>query len=432
MRLLPLLLLPLTPLAGDELAMIDGGKLSGRILGLDSDGQLRAELDIAPGEVVLDADRIRHVLFQQAVPVSSPHDARLVLVNGDELPCELVAIDADTLRVSSPGTGELRVPRPSVRTLQLGIAPRQLIYQGPGGLGNWDIQQNWAITEETLVSEGRGSISQTFDELGDSFSLSFRLQWRARPNFQCFLCSPTSKTGGSQDRYLLQFNPAGLELKRQSAEGFHTLAHIPRPPESFDRPITDLELRVDRERRLLCLLVDGEIESLCPDPLPPPPDGNTLIFQSVSNENAGHQISRIRLRAWDADADRHRSEQRGDPAEDALIEDEGDRYGGRLLGTSANGRRILFEVPHYARPLEIPTTRVSTIFLREPTTDSEMPPSPPLVLALAGSGTLSARSCQFGPDEVRLEHPLLGDITVRRDAVKELTRHAFRDSVPEP
>jgi len=421
------LLLAVAPLTADEVQLEDGGRLTGRVRDFGVNGRLTLESPLSTGPLQLRAEEVVEVGFSGAASQRGEHDARVTLLNGDVLPCNLSAIDEEGLQVTTRFAGGFTVPREVVRTVQLGIRPARMVFRGPENLEGWKVEENWDFKEGSLVSGGRGSVSRTIDEMPDSFSLSFKLAWASRPNFQIFFCSDVPDAGGGKhDRYYLQFNSGGMELKRQSSEGnpYQSVADIPRPPDSFAERQAEFELRLDRRQRLLLVYVDGELEGRYPDPHDKVPTGKTLILSSNSSTENAHRVSDIVVREWDAAGERHKSEDRGDTGQDALIDNLGDRYRGRLIGSRGSGEDLvlLFKSQHFPEPLEIPARRVSTLFFRA--TEFELPDEAPLVLVLAEDGRLGTTACTFRGEEVALSHPLLGDLNLDRPAVRVLKRRA--------
>jgi len=413
-----------TSLPADEVRLEDGSSITGEVLGLDAGAALKIAVPIAPEPLSIRADQVSKVTLSHEADSTSERDATLTLTNGDRLPCDVLGISEKHVKVLTDIGGELEIDRSWVSSLQLGIRPRSILYQGPTGLEDWKVDEGWHFEDNALSSEGRGSVSRTFESLPNSFSLSFLLTWAQRPNFQVYFCSEHDEAGGGKhDRYYLQFNAAGFELKRQSSgeSTYHTLGTIQRTPDGFNEPRVSIEMRVDRDNQVIHLYLDDKLEGTFSDPLATAPEGTGIIFLSNLKGGEGHRVSKIELREWDSIGDRHQSEDRGEGEGDALIDHEGQRFSGQLIDVrSTDGdSAVFFKSPHFPKPLEIPMSQVSTIFLSRPT-DSGTPS--PLMLGVAGGGFLSASDCRFVEDQVELDHPMLGSMKIDRRSVRNMVK----------
>jgi hypothetical protein len=408
----------------DELDLAEGARLNGVIKAISPEGIITADLEIAGEPVDLHADKVKRVRFAQSHR-KFDHDTMLTLVNGDRLPCDLKAISETDITVTTGYAGSLTVPRKVVSTVQLGMRPRKTIYAGPKNLKHWTVDDNWHFQEDSLISDGRGSISREFEDIPESYSLSFRLKWSDKPMFKVYFASDgNTVSGGKHDRYYLQVGTAGIEIKRQSSgrTNYHSMITVDRSNESFENQQAHFEVRFDHRQRRMMLYIDGLLEGQAADPLTSIPKGKTVILQSDDANAEAHRVSEIVIREWDAAGERHRSEDRGEFGDDALINNKGERWGGRLLRSikSSNSIILLFKSPLSPDALNIPVEEVSTLFFKE--SENDQSTLTPLVLGLSGSGSIGALACTFDSDEVHLTNPLLGQLTLSRDAVKLLQR----------
>jgi hypothetical protein len=104
------------------------------------------------------------------------------------------------------------------------------------------------------------------------------------------------------------------------------------------------------------------------------------------------------------------------------------------MSSGADGPKILYKSPHFEQPVELPASEVSTLFFAKAAAALPEPKSP-WQLGLHGRGSLRVASCSFGGDTLSAEHPLLGKLEIRRDAINSLERKAGDpddESEPEP
>lgn len=418
-----LMLGTLTPLAADQVRTSDGGVISGRITGLDATA-LSLESEHAPQPIRIKPEQIRSVSFAEDAVQRGDHDARIVLINGDRLPCDIQEIDSGHVVATTGFSDALRIPRESIASVQLGIRPREIVYQGPTREEDWKIADAWRFENETLISVGKGSASRTIEDLPRSFSLQFRIHWNQAPNLEFYFCSSENRAGGGKlDRYYLQFNSAGFGIQRQSSGDttYQSLGNASLTPDDFSDSEALVEIRVDRRIRRIELMIDGEIVGRFHDPLPEAPEGDGFILSSNSQASDVHEIRDIVVRAWSANRDRHDSEDRGDAPGDSLIDHSGQRFTGKLLGTTKekSATLYLFESPHQPDPIRIPANQVSTLFFAKPDPKAARPP---MIIGLHEHGLLSVAACTFTGERMNLSHPLLGDLSLDRTALTSMAR----------
>ena len=429
-----LLLSLLLPAAADEVLLADGSKLSGTVTALADGGQLMLASPLAFEPFQLKSDRLKRVDFTSAGEFRDQDDALIVLANGDQFPGELTAIDAGSVTVRTVFAGDIKIPRPSVRTIQLGVRPPKVVYSGPEDDTGWEIKNGWHYDSKRFVADNSGTIFRKFDIPG-SFLLRFRVSWRNTPNVQVYFADDNFETTGKADRYYLQFGGAGMELKRQQSNDGHpflSMASIPGDPGDYPENNLEVELRVDRKLGLVHLLIDGEEEGKFADPVKTRPIGQGIMFRSNIGGDDSQFIDNIEVREWDPSSDRHRTEDRGDEKQDVVITRSSDRGTGSILGMAAGdqagGGSIRYQGPHHPAPVELSVSDVSTLFFAKPADAAEVA-AQPVELGLRGRGSLGVTGCVFTAESVTAKHPLLGDLTIRRDAISHLTR---AEPKPEP
>lgn len=410
-----------SPLPADQVTMLDGGSMRGEVAALDAEIlELRTPLALAPLKLRLDA--VREVRFPESGETLGRHGARLALANGDRLACELESIGPDSVRIRTDYCEPLEVERRHIASLQLGIRPRRVLYKGPDDASGWDLGNAWELEPAGFVSNGRGAAAFDPGKLPTAFSLQFELLWKGTPNLEVYFCSSNPSPGrAKEDRYRLQIRGNRLKLDRQSSgpNTFQTLGDIPWSISDYPTQRATLELRVDRPSRKLQIHVNDQLVAKELSDPTPAPEGDILIFNSLSGDPGTLRVGSVTLRAWNSKRDRHSSEDRGDPTEDALIDDDGNRFSGELIGTrtTSKGTVVLIDCSYFPDPLEVPVECVSTLFFKNLEKDV---PRPKLLLGLPDAGLISATGCVFSDDTARIDHPLLGRFTARRDALRAL------------
>jgi hypothetical protein len=420
----------------DEVILTEGSRLSGVVASMSPEGGVALESSLAFEPFHLRAERIKQVQF--AMPKTAPadeQDAMLTLANGDRFACDLVAVDEDSVKVRTGFAGELDIPRAQVGTVQLGMRPRKVIYRGPYKADDWTIRNGWRFDGNLFVSDSNGTVSRRFETPG-SFAVKFRLAWRNTPNIQIFFADDLMETTGRTDRYHLSFDGSGFQLRRQiSGDSYPNKdMHAMRlDPADFPDSQVEIELKVDRKLALVHLVVNGKDQGKYADPMKQTPAGQGVMFLSKVAGDEVMTIQDIEVREWDPSADRHRTETRGDETKDVVITRSSDRSTGQILSLKEgkDGPVVLYKNPHYPEPVELQTSDISTLFFAR-VADQKPAARTPLRLDLRLRASLSVASCAIAGDHFTVEHPLLGSLQVRRDAVARLERKAADQETAEP
>ncbi|HEX7261504.1 MAG TPA: hypothetical protein VF258_06780, partial [Luteolibacter sp.] len=326
--------------------------------------------------------------------------------------------------------GRLSIPRTVLKSMQLGVQKRNVIYSGPRGKDEWSNYKEgspgWKFSENALTAEGPAYSTKSFNA-PDRFILKFALKWQANPAFQIFFAAPATYGVKPVDRYYLQFGSAGLEIKRESSQGkrYHSVMILQRTPDQFPGNQLDVEIRVDRKASRLQLFLNGEPEGAGVDPVGKAPLENGISLINESPAGTTLEIRGIEVSELDNVRVRHRSEDRGDPKTDSLISRDEDRWGGHLTGirSGPEGAIFSFKSDFQETPLELAEADVSTIFFAasEPVaaTDGQ---AHPFALRLRGGGMLRVSACAFSEAGISATHPLLGTLKISRAGVTALER----------
>ena len=416
-------------LHADILTLADDTRLTGSVRSINESGVVELGSVLSPEPVLLKSGGVTKVEFDATQSQTTPLRTRVELTNGDELPVTVESLDDKNLTVITADAGPLVIPRTALKSMQLSAHPREIIYSGPRNLAEWsrsgEQAKNWTFANQSLVANGPASVSKNF-ETPQQFVIKLTLKWQTMPSFQIYFADLLEQDEEPQDRYYLQFNSAGLEIKRESSQGkrFQTVISLNRTPDQFTSNEIKLEIRVDRKASRLHLLINGEAEGAGVDPVAAPPAGNGVRLVNSAPAGTTQEIRAIEVAEFDHAGTRHRSEDRGQAKTDSMISRDDDRWSGQLSGVKKTSGGILFAfVSDFQKePLELAESDVSMIFFAQ-----EENPTPPnrdqlLALRLRGGGLLKVTSCIFSEASVTAQHPLLGSLKIDRAGISSLQR----------
>ena len=420
------------PLIADDITLSGGSQLTGSVRSINEAGVVELASDLAPEPVLLKKGTVEKVTFSSQGAVPQPPSACVELANGDLLPVTLEALNDGQLTVVSAEVGRLEIPRESLKSLQLGILKRTVIYAGPNNLAEWTPKdgeaKNWIFERNSLISNGQATASKNLP-LPRQFILRFTLRWQARqmPNFQIFFADPLKAKGELCDRYYLQFGGAGLEIKRESASGnrYITIVQLDkRKPDTYPEHQLQVELRVNRRDARLHLFLNGELEGKFGDPIRVVPDGSGITLVSNTPNGNPQEISNIEVLEYDDSRDDTLVEKHDDLKTDSLITRKNDRWSGHLMEIrkTDDGQVFIFKSDFKKDMLEIPAADVATVFMAAQGAAQPAQAGHSLMLRLRGGGALQVSSCQFSDDTVCAVHPLLGKLNLLRQGIMAMER----------
>lgn len=413
---------------GAEVSFTGDNKITGDLIAMDADGTISISTPYSDQSLQLKADKILKIDFGRSSQKFDTPRQNLTLINGDSFPVDIRGLDNKVLQVSSPFLGELDIPRELIDSLDVGVYAKKSIYNGPKQISEWtstsDEITNWESRDGSLVSNGFGMIYRDM-KLPDNYAVRFKVSWDAAPNFRINFSDPMDYSGNSANRYYLQYGRAGLEIKRESTGRvrYNPIASVKRLPEEFTSKELWIEIRVNRKTGRLELYLNDQLEGRYKDPHPNIPTGTGIAFSAQTSDENKLRISELEITEWEDQADRHRSEDRGDGKEDALIGRLGERFGGSLLSITSdkNGKVYRFKSNFQTDPLDIPDSEVSSVYFAK-APDAKPAKFDGLSLFFQGRGSIQVSKCVFNENTLSINHPLLGDLQLNRPAVSRLER----------
>jgi len=406
---------------GDEI-QLEGGKLTGQITGIDESGAIFLQTPLAIAPVGIQPAAIRKIILSSPADTRPRQEGVAELSNGDKLPGDINSYLNGFFEIATSYAGTIRIPRAAVSAVHFGIRQETTLLSGSGQASDWLIRDGWVIEDNDLVAKTPGTIHRPLN-LPNSFRYRGHVSWTGQqnqPNLQIFFAE--SSADQKPDCYILTFNYAGLELKRQNSLGkaWNSIQIFDLRPENFHNFGFDYEIRLNRAgaQPVLEILIDGESKGKFQDVSTSLPTGGGIGFRA--NEGAEVRIGKIEITSWDAKGDLFRAENRGDATKDSVIYDKGQRTAGELLEIrpARPAAKVIFKSP-LAGSLELPADVVSSVFLVK--ADDQVPPQP-FVISLRGGGRLHAALQASHGDHITLLHPLVGTLSLPRAAISMIER----------
>lgn len=423
-------------LGAAEVSFLGDNKITGEPTSMDADGIIILTTPHSDQPIRLQANKVSKIDFGRPDQMIETPQQNLTLANGDSFPVGIRGLDDKTLQITTPYFGDLDIPRELVASLDIGMFAKKSIYRGPKQISEWknsvDEISKWQIENGSLVASGPGLVYRDV-KLPENYSVRFKASWEHKPNFRFYFGDPMNDSEKAVNRYYIQYGNAGMEIKRESTgkTRYSTVAVIPRKPQEFTSKELWIEIRVTRKNGRLDLYLNDKLEGRYADPFPDLPNGTGISFGAQATDENKLSISDIDVSDWEDHGDRHRSEDRGDGKEDAVMGRNGERFGGSLLSITngPNGAVYRFKSNFQAEPIDLPESEISSIHFKN-ATDVNIQNFEVLSLFLQGRGSMRVSKCSFNEKSIDVTHPLLGDLKIKRNAISRLEKSTDNKSNP--
>jgi len=424
-----------TPYAKADEVKLDNNRvcLSGEILSIQQEGIIELASPLSKKPLKLKSGTLNEAVFSTQKSTDNPPPIMLRLSNGDTLPVhQLIDMKDGQLQTKSDITGMVSIVRHALDSAQFGITANQGTYANTLKLDEWldeeNEHRNWEYKARALVANGSARASHQFD-LPRNFVISFKLAWNDKnpPSFRMLFAHDPKLSETGNDFYRLNFSNSGVHLERESSRSKrqHTLAQLRRLPSQYTQNEVTFEIRVHRESRRIELLINGEPESSCIDPIDEIPQGSTITIECNSASGSIQRISEFSIIEFTNTHARHLSEGRGESHADTLITADDDRLTGRLLAItpSPEGNLLRFQSDFMDHPLEIPQSEVATILFAKPAPEATKEAQPsPFQIKLHDQGLLHIHQLELTNGRISALHPLLGRLNINKPSVQAILR----------
>jgi hypothetical protein len=290
--------------AQDTLSFLNRDQLHGILLSIDSNIGLHWQSPEAHDPIVFKTGQISQIkLDSHKPPVSISAAQRIGLTNGDEFPGNIISLDGSVLVLDTWYAGRLSIPRAMLRRITPLSDANSSLYEGPTGIDGWTVgrvgaPRSWTFHDGALVGTNYGSIGRDV-KLPDMSAIEFDLVLRGNSPFNVGIYSDRADNFGNC--YMLQVTNGFVEMQRYSRNsgsndlGSTQLQNVMRHDKSH------IELRTDKEKKSIWLLLDGKIVKEWTDPAEFNGGGGNLIFSCQPGTYV--RISNIKVSKWDGKFD---------------------------------------------------------------------------------------------------------------------------------
>jgi hypothetical protein len=304
--------------AQDSLSFLNKDQLHGILIGIDGSG-LRWQSPEAHDPIVFKTDQIAQVkLDSHKVDPTAKSAQRVGLTNGDEFPGNIVSLDDKTLVFDTWYAGRLSIPREMLRRITPLSDANSAIYEGPTSIEGWTVGhmgggRSWTFRDGALVGTNYGTIGRDV-RLPDMSELEFDAVLRGNSQFSIGIYSDRSDSFGNC--YMLQLSNGYTELQRYSRNGGSNDLGSTQLQNIMRREKTHIELRTNKEKKSIWLMVDGKVVKEWTDPAEFNGGGGNILFSCQPGTYV--RISNIKVAKWNGKFDD--SSAKGEKTTDDTVE----------------------------------------------------------------------------------------------------------------
>jgi hypothetical protein len=294
---------PAAPLQ-DTLAFLNKDLLHGTLISIDQDTGLHWQSPEARDPIVFKMGQISQIKLDSHKPPNPVASAqRIGLTNGDALPGNIVSMDDKTLVLDTWYAGRLSIPRAMLRQITPLSDSDSAIYEGPTGLEGWTIGhmgggRSWSFRDGALVGSNYGTIGRDV-KLPEMSDVEFDVVLRGNSQFSIGIYSDRADNFGNC--YMLQLSSGYTELQRYSRVGGSNDLGSTQMQNVMRHDKSHIELRTNKEKKSIWLLVDGKMVKEWTDPAEFNGDGGNIIFSCQPGTYV--KISGIKVSKWDGKFD---------------------------------------------------------------------------------------------------------------------------------
>ena len=397
--------------AQDSLSFLNKDQLHGILIGIDGSG-LRWQSPEAHDPIVFKTDQIAQVkLDSHKVDPTAKSAQRVGLTNGDEFPGNIVSLDDKTLVFDTWYAGRLSIPREMLRRITPLSDANSAIYEGPTSIEGWTVGhmgggRSWTFRDGALVGTNYGTIGRDV-RLPDMSELEFDAVLRGNSQFSIGIYSDRSDSFGNC--YMLQLSNGYTELQRYSRNGGSNDLGSTQLQNIMRREKTHIELRTNKEKKSIWLLVDDKMVKEWTDPAEFNGGGGNIIFSCQPGTFV--KISNIKVSKWDGKFD-DAPAQGQKTAEDSVQLANEDKVTGQL--TSIKEGKMKFS-SSYAE-LNIPLERIVQIDLAAAHGDQSKPTPTDVRAYFPEGGSVTMQLMQWDAKGCTGSSPNFGTANFSADA----------------
>ncbi|MBL6764318.1 MAG: hypothetical protein ISQ14_05130 [Verrucomicrobiae bacterium] len=286
--------------AQDFMHFLDGSRLRGHFVSYETNGAVALQSPHAPEPLRFTSGALSRVILEQRmrnIPADR-YSARFNFFNGDRLYGDLISLDEKDIVFKSWFAGRLTGSREDLQSITFFNHGSHVVYSGPSGTAGWNVDAptSWRESDGFLHGGPNAFMGRDF-RLPDKVSVEFKLMWDSALNIIVSLFTESSgRYNYPSHGYQLNVGVGYANLTRGSgAPGMSPMGSVGMPLRTGRQPVT-YEIRLDREKAVVALLMDGQLIHRWVDPAGFASEDMGVSFQ---NRSAQVSIGAIRVTEWD-------------------------------------------------------------------------------------------------------------------------------------
>jgi len=407
--------------------MDHGDRLTGTVKSLN-EKNVTLSSPLASNPLVVKSNNIQSISL--TTPSTTPpqqHKELITLSNGDALPCHIVSLNKETLKISTQYAGSFDIPRQNIQSLQFGIIPDKTIYLGTDPPEKWDsLLGQWQMTENGYLCEGSGTLARKL-ALPDNLRINFNLTWKNTPNIAFRFFASNKEGKKNQNCYEFAFNSNGIQIRRFFGKQAPTpITSLNFKPYTIDTQKINIDLRINRTSGKITLSLDGLERGTWIDPLEST-KGNYIIISNRATRGESCQLGNLKITQWMEESRPDCPKKLIQEKVDILIDSEGEKLSGNIVSiqTTPSGKRaVKLKVKYAQKPITIPSHRISCLILAKDAKTQIPTPQNSYFSALFRNGSsLLLQNPQLQKDKITLTHPILGKCTLNTSVIDQIIYH---------
>lgn len=369
----------------DIIQFSNGDSLHGKLILIDGLKTIVFKSPEAKNEIEFYTTNVTEIqLVKKTNQLNNPIGCAVKLVNGDELPGNLVSLDKDELLLKTWYGGDLKIKRNTIRSVMFLRESGGVIYDGPLGLEGWTTSRGrmgWQYSDGAFITSRPSHMGRDL-KLPVRIKISFNAEWQGGLFLMIgiFADNPDEIYSNS---YIMQFSGSYVHVQRIRRGGGSTNIGQAEVYQLTTKNKASCEIYADREKRMISLFINGTFVKQWKDNNETPVNGTCFHLQQQSVNTI--KITNLRIEEWDGRLDRQLAGE-GTPLDaDAVELINKDKISGTLI--SIKDGKVKFNTSF--AEMEIPLERVYSFELSDKTAAKIQRSKSEIVAYFVGKGSVS-------------------------------------------